>query len=134
MCRSKFIQPISEVIPISIFCSTGKIVQIRHNHPFTSIRVFLYSASVGHSRFGGEGISGILTRQQGQASCFLQKSPHLRVVFFRESLQSLIPTPLIATETKTTDATRRRIKKMSDKRVADSSVETQLPQFSDPHK
>ena len=53
---------------------------------------------------------------------------------FRKSLQSLIPTPLKATETKTTDATRRRIKKMSDKRVADSSVETQLPQLSDPHK
>lgn len=94
----------------------------------------LISASAGHSRFGGEGISGILTRWQGQASCFPQKSPHLRVVFFRKSLQSLIPTPLIATETKTTDATRRRIKKMSDKRVADSSVETQLPQLSDPHK
>lgn len=34
------------------------------------------------------------TEMQGQASCFLQKSPHLmlRVVFFRKTLHLLIPT------------------------------------------
>ncbi|WHX09720.1 hypothetical protein QNN11_21245 [Phocaeicola dorei] len=32
------------------------------------------------------------TGKQGQASCFLEKSPALRVVFSRKTLHSLIPT------------------------------------------
>ena len=60
-----------------------------------------------------------LPEMQGQASCLREKSPALRVVFFPKNLA--FPNPYLdgATETKTTDATGRRIKKMSDNREAD---------------
>ena len=62
------------------------------------------------------------TGMQGQASCFLEKSPALRVVFFRKTLQS--PNPYLVKHPKRKRPMRQKdaLKKMSDKQEADKKV------------
>lgn len=83
-----------------------------------------YSPIGGYSHFvlSGKGIYGFLTPYQGRSSKqYRKKSPHRWVVFYCDNLAVSKPYTIYAPETKTTDPTERRIKKMSDKPEADSN-------------
>ena len=69
------------------------------------------------------------TEMQGQASCFMQKSPHLmlRVVFFLKTLHILIPTFVWHLKRKRPIRQEDALKKMSDRRGAYKMSETQTP-------
>ena len=69
------------------------------------------------------------TEMQGQASCFMQKSPHLmlRVVFFLKTLHILIPTFVWHLKRKRPMRQEDAFKKMSDRRGAYKMSETQTP-------
>ena len=86
----------------------------------------------------GKGIYGFFTDKQGRAASGSDKN--LPAALRPESIfliNLVCPKPytIIAPETKTTDPTERRIKKMSDMREAGKKkMETQLPHLWNPHK
>ena len=65
---------------------------------------------------------------------YRKKSPHRWVVFYCDNLVCPKPYTIIAPETKTTDPTERRIKKMSDSQEAENKMKLQLPHLKNPHK
>lgn len=95
-------------------CSIQSASCYAYLHFATSRRRIRWSFS-----FGCKGNSGICRKCKVKPPVLREKSPALRVVFFPKNLA--FPNPYLdgATETKTTDATGRRIKKMSDNREAD---------------
>ena len=95
-------------------CSIQSASCYAYLHFATSRRRIRWSFS-----FGCKGNSGICRKSKVKPPVLREKSPALRVVFFPKNLA--FPNPYLdgATETKTTDATGRRIKKMSDNREAD---------------
>lgn len=95
-------------------CSIQSASCYTYLHFATSRRRIRWSFS-----FGCKGNSGICRKSKVKPPVLREKSPALRVVFFPKNLA--FPNPYLdgATETKTTDATGRRIKKMSDNREAD---------------
>src|SRR5574344_178918 len=109
-------------------CSTQSASCYAYLHFATSRRRIRWSFS-----FGCKGNSGICRKSKVKPPVLREKSPALRVVFFPKNLA--FPNPYLdgATETKTTDATGRRIKKCRITERQIRSFETQLPQLLDPH-
>lgn len=109
-------------------CSIQSASCYAYLHFATSRRRIRWSFS-----FGRKGNSGICRKSKVKPPVLREKSPALRVVFFPKNLA--FPNPYLdgATETKTTDATGRRIKKCRITERQIRSFETQLPQLLDPH-
>lgn len=83
----------------------------------------------------GKGSYVFFTSRKGQACGSFKKSSLPCEVFFAETLPALNTTLWSLCETKTTDPTRRRIKKSRIyEKQEKSSVKLQLPHLSNPHK